>query len=359
MPTQTPLRTPADASVPGAVPTQLDPNAKANDARSSIFTRPAVPNVPQELAIGPDASQVGPQVQDTRSPDIRGTFQPATRQTFNDTRDTALTEPAPNPANPVGAPPTFDFPTANVSPIDPNNSLRGQNIFPTDPSGSLVSPEAAQARQVASGALGSLEGPDRGQIAQDVLSQLRESSQEGFNQDRRAIGQDAARFGRIGSGVTTTRLGDALSNREQDFARASRELSSEAAGLSLSDRRGILDSALGAGSQFTGEDLSRDSQRFNQGFTGRQELRGERDFETQQARLALEDRVRQTTLSDDLLNSAFNRDQSRLALLGSNAFGSNPNGVLLDAAGNRQNAADASGNTAAQLLYLQALQGGR
>lgn len=381
-------RSPSSLPTPGVVPEQLDPS------KAPVLNRTTITRTAQNSTPGPQIHPQGPQIhtppgggqQPPRTgPNIdpnmmitsNSPINPATGQVLSVEDQRVLS----NPQNPAGAAPTFNFPSTMFRPITPQTTLRGQNVLPgQDPrlastqglvdqfvGSGFNSPEASRARQLAVQGLEGQQGPDRGQIASDVLSQLRESTEDQFRQDRRAVGQDAARFGRLGSGVTTSRLGDLADLREQDFTRAARGLASEAAGLTLADRQAVTGQALQAGSQFAGEDLSRfgaaqgaEAQQFGQGASVRNEIRGERDFENLLARLAVDDRVRQTVLSDDLLNSAVQRDNSRLGFLNAAGFGSDPTGILLDSADQRRNSADASGQTASQLLFLNALrnQGG-
>lgn len=117
--------------------------------------------------------------------------------------------------------------------------------------------EAMMARQMMLQDLQGLEGPDRGQIASDTLNRLVTDTEPQFQEALRGVGQDAAKFGRLGSGITTSRLGDVLSEREAGINSARQGLASEAAGLQLQDALNVYGARAGASSQLTGEDLAR------------------------------------------------------------------------------------------------------
>lgn len=254
---------------------------------------------------------------------------------------------------------------------------------------SLGSPEAAGARAQASSTLQGLQGPDRAQIAEDIFSRLVDASRPAYEQELRGVGQKAAALGRLGAGMTTSDLGDVAQRREEGLNRARGQLASEAAGLSLQDRVQQLASELSAGAQFqnadlaaanfgldqagtqanlygTGFDASRaglsdlaglEGMQYGQGVTARNEIRGERDFQNLLARLSVDDRVRQAITEDQLLNSAVDRENSRLNLMGSSAFGGLPTGTLQNAALNQSVQAGASGQSAADIIAALAASG--
>jgi hypothetical protein len=118
------------------------------------------------------------------------------------------------------------------------------------------SPEAIAARAAASSALSGInEGPDRTQLALDAFGRFRDETDPAFQEQIRGVGQRAAALGRIGSGLTTTELGDVTLQRSRDLGREERRLTDEATGLSLQDRERSLNAALGAGRTFTGQDI--------------------------------------------------------------------------------------------------------
>lgn len=235
------------------------------------------------------------------------------------------------------------------------------NIQATNPN----SMAAGRARTMALSDLANLSGPNRGQIAQDVFGQIRESTEPQFQKDLQNVGRRAAALGRLGAGMTTSELGDVVSNRERDLSLAQRGLASEAASRSLDDRLGVFNARLGASGQFTNEDLARagfglsragaeqslgqtlersaradraeDVQerdfRFNEDLTRaglasdrgrlyqdladqvygqnrgyRDELRGERGFQNDMSQQAFDNYVRQRQLEEMLLQGEFGRD---------------------------------------------------
>ncbi len=129
-----------------------------------------------------------------------------------------------------------------------------------------------QARSVALRALGGLEGPDRGQLAQNLLNRRQEERAPILEQQLRGVGQRAAALGRVGAGLTTNELTDVFTREQDAERRFSEGVLDNAAGQTLQDRLGVLSGALSAGGQFRGEDLSQAG--FQQGL--RNEARGER-----------------------------------------------------------------------------------
>lgn len=225
----------------------------------------------------------------------------------------------PQPPSPVAgmmpaAPPSGGFPLAGgyatATPYGPGNDLRGTAILPGASArtqaatgladaamgryagaqlpafqavgGGTYAPSADTAglRASLSQALGALQnGPDRGQLAAQNFALLDQTAREASNRDLRVIGQDAAKFGRIGSGITTTNLGDLGERQALARSRAQEQMALDAAGQTMGDRLNVA-GAIGSGfGALTGADLS------NAGFTQslRNELRGERDAGNQYA----------------------------------------------------------------------------
>jgi hypothetical protein len=208
----------------------------------------------------------------------------------------------------------------------------------TDPN----SAEASQARAMALGDLQNLGGPDRGQIAEDTLRRLISSTEPEYQKRVQGVGRDAARFGRLGSGVTTTNLGDLASERDRYIAETSGALASEAADKSLADRLGVFDARLRGSGQFTNEDLARGSfglnraatesdigsryadlgdRLYDRDLTERQEYRGERDFQNQMQQQSQQDYINQRTLEEMLLNGEWGRDMGYTQMLLGGGYG--------------------------------------
>lgn len=260
-----------------------------------------------------------------------------------------------------------DLAGIDFSQFGPAATLRGTQIAPNAQAQTpvaagaaaqhVVTPESQQLRDlVVQDAMG-LSGPDRGQIATDVFGQLEDASQPGYQQRLRAVGQDAARLGRIGSGVTTSNLGDVASEYNRELMLAKRGLATDAASQTLDDRLATLGGRGAAAGQVGNQDLSRSQQyrgiaadEFNRGATVRDELRGERGYQNQLAGSATDDAIRQLLVEDQLLNSAFGRDSQRLGQLGSAGFGSVPTGTLQNAAGTHAGQSAATMDAVAQFI---------
>ena len=117
----------------------------------------------------------------------------------------------------------------NFTPYGPGNTLRSQQITPNGLGGvgGQMSQEATRARQLASMDLEGLGGPDRGQIASDTLQRLIRDTEPQFQQELRGVGQKAAALGRLGSGMTTSDLGDVSQRRNQAITSEASRLASE------------------------------------------------------------------------------------------------------------------------------------
>lgn len=180
-----------------------------------------------------------------------------------------------------------------------------------------IGAEAARARGLAAGQLEGVGGaPSRQDIAlqrfQDLLGQTEEQRQLGT----RAIGQSAAKFGRMGSGMVTTDLGNLEERLQTGLQREARGLAADTAAQEEADRLNRLQATLGAAGQFGGEDYQRgmgeaglalqrggayqglggelaglEQARFGQGQALRDEERGERDFTSDLYQQGLQNRL--------------------------------------------------------------------
>lgn len=233
---------------------------------------------------------------------------------------------------------------ASITPIVPGGAgdLRYQNILPSDPRLGQTQGQVDTARDTLSST------PDRTELAAQALQLLRERTAPQYAADQRAIGQSAAKFGRIGAGMTTNELTDLNLTRERDLDRTSRELANTAAGQTMSDRLARLGALTGI-----------EGQQFGQGQAGRDELRGERGYQNQTDQQARQDEIQRMLLEDQLLNSQFGRDQSRASLLGQLGFGQDPTGALMGQGGYYGDMANQSGAGASDLLQLWAEQQAR
>lgn len=245
-----------------------------------------------------------------------------------------------------GSGPQFPAPRAGQSPLTPfgpGNDLRFQQINPT----------ANQRLQGTMGAVdaarNALEGPSRSDLARQYLTSFAESTNPDFEANLRSITQRNAAGGRLGSGMYGTDLTDAATNRARDLNARSAELAYDVAGGDIQDRFGRLDAVSGL-----------ESQQFGQGLTQRNELRGERGYQSGVATQAQDDQVQQRQLEEDFLNSAFGREQARLGLLGQYGFQGNPAGPLAGIGADVQGAASQAGSNSQDLLaeYFAGLGGG-
>lgn len=234
------------------------------------------------------------------------------------------------PAPPAGQPP------AAITPFGPGqNDLRYQNITANDPRLGTTQGQVDTARDTLAST------PDRTELAAQALQLLRERSAPQYAADQRAIGQSAAKFGRIGAGMTTNELTDLNLTRERDLDRSSRELANQAAGSTMSDRLARVGALSGL-----------ETQQFGQGQAGRDELRGERGYQNETDQRARDDERTRLLLEDQLLNSQFGREQSRAALVGQLGFGQDPTGVLQGQGDYYGDMAGQSGGGASDLLRL-------
>lgn len=190
----------------------------------------------------------------------------------------------------------------NVSGFGPGESLIGQQITPGD--------NAIPLSRLIAGQLGELQGPDRGQLAAQTFNLLREQTEPAYQQALQGVGRRAATLGRIGSGVTTTELGDVTLQREKALAQAQQGLSLQAAGQTLQDRLQTLGGILGAQGQLFGQQSAL-----------RGELRGERGYQAGLEQQGFQNMLAQYGLEDQLAGSDFARQMSLLSLLGG-GFGS-------------------------------------
>ena len=216
----------------------------------------------------------------------------------------------PRPLPTRGGGTTAGLPTTGFTATD---NLRGTQIDP------VASAATRNAVGLSSGALeGLFDTPDRGDIAASTFERLRAQTEPTFQNDLRQVGQRAAALGRIGSGLTTTELGDVTSNRERFLTDVAGQLSDDAASRTLDDRLGRFGAATGAASLFENIDRGR-----------RDELRGERGFQDELAQQATDDFVRQRTLEEMLLQGEFGRNQSFTQMLLNSGFADSPSNTLL------------------------------
>lgn len=202
-------------------------------------------------------------------------------------------------------------------------------------------------------------GPNRTQLALQTLQDFDIAGQPQLAADFRKVGQSAAKFGRLGAGMTTNDLTGLQGTYDRNKMLLKNELARSVAEGDINDRYRTADVYSNArnqqygfgntdrgyntgvdqynqGALFDRQRAGNDAQSqyedrlFSQRRAGNQdladyqdrlfgqqgqlrnELRGERDYQYGLSRNATDDAVRQRMLEDQLLNSAFGRSESRL-----------------------------------------------
>ncbi len=131
------------------------------------------------------------------------------------------------------------------------------------------------------------------------------------------------------------------------------------------ERGDLLDSereGLNANRDVLGDLDTREGRLYDRGRSTRDEYRGERDYETGQSQQALDNRIRQRALEEQLLGGQFGRDTDMASLLARLGYQNDPTGEMGSAAGNYQDQADegfgGAGDLLQQMLLEQAMQRG-
>lgn len=223
--------------------------------------------------------------------------------------------------------------------------------------------DVTQARQTTSNLLGSLtQSPDRSTLAGQTYQQLLAQTVPEYQAAARGIMQQAAAGGRLGSGMTSealtsdpfgsSGLGLQLGKYQANLAK---QLATESAGQTLQDRLSQLGAAQGVAQGLGGLDLSQQGlglqqgttaanlalgrgqalsglagQQFGMGQTQREQMVGERGYQQGMDQQAIENRVRQQQVQDQLLNSAYGREANTAGMLGGYGFqGPSPTGLGL------------------------------
>lgn len=153
------------------------------------------------------------------------------------------------------------------------------------------SPEQAKLRQMSMADLEALHSaPNRGELAARSLALQRALTQDQWLKDQRTVGDNAAAFGRTGSGMTTNELTDLTLAREKALGLYGEQAALEAAGLEMGDRLNTLGATTGYQGQVSAEDLARAGftqgnalAKFGVGSTVRGQNVDERNFQATQA----------------------------------------------------------------------------
>jgi len=98
--------------------------------------------------------------------------------------------------------------------------------------------------------------PNRVAQAQDAFKLVRESGQGDYDAAVRDVGRDAAKFGRIGAGMTSSKVGDLFGQRQSSLDRTAAELSQNAAALQRQDQSEMLNSTRAAAGDLFGQDMA-------------------------------------------------------------------------------------------------------
>lgn len=222
-----------------------------------------------------------------------------------------------------------------------DQNLRSTQINP------VASADTQTARALALQALqGLADTPYRADLANQAFQLIMEQNADARRLGTQQIGRDAARLGRIGSGMVTTSLGDLESRIRQSEDQAARALALDAAGSTMADRQAALQALLGGAGAFDAWDRA-----------DRGELRTERGRQDQLAQQAINNFIQQQMLQDALLGSAFNRQMAVNQMLSQIGYGGgNPAGSFLTASQQAGQGAAGSAAGVGQLLQMLALQ---
>jgi hypothetical protein len=203
-------------------------------------------------------------------------------------------------ALPPPAPDNFGAPAPGAEPITTFGP--GDNLIPTQIN-PVTDPRTAATQGLVDTAAGKVGGVDLRAAGSDIFNSLLAQSLPGYQAAARGILQDAAAGGRLGSGMTeeeltsdpfgASGLGLQLGKYRTQLAQ---QLAGSLAPAEAEGRRADLSSLAGL-----------EGQQFGQGAEQRGELRGERGYQSDQSQQALQDRINQLILQDQLLNSATGR----------------------------------------------------
>lgn len=195
-------------------------------------------------------------------------------------------------------------------------------------------PQTQQGRDMILQAMQNLQGgPDRIQLAKDAFNIFREETDPQFQQRLRGVGQKAAALGRVGAGLTTNDLTGALEQRNRQLDLQERGLINTAAQQIMGDRLNTLsgltgstgllgDQALGRDQTSASFDLNRAGlsgqfgrDQFGRQQQGRDDLFRERGFQQGLSQQAIDNRIQQALLEEQLRGGAHTREMDDLSLL--------------------------------------------
>lgn len=271
------------------------------------------------------------------------------------------TAPSSVPTAPVSA--TNNLLSTQINPSAPTATAPKTTDFGTGAITAQANPQDSARFQSYSGGLDNAlnqlsSGPDRTALAMQKLQDFDTAGQPELEAGFRRVGQVAAKFGRLGSGMTTNDLTGLQGTYDRNKMLLKNELARSVAEGDINDRFRRADAfgqargqeygfgqdnrdyltginQYNQGALFDRQRAGNDAQSgyedrlFNQQRAGENDLRGERDYQTNRSDKALEDSIRQRMLEDSLLNSSFGRSQDRLS---AGSYGS-PAGAYQDFAG--------------------------
>jgi hypothetical protein len=274
------------------------------------------------------------------------------------------------PPPPAPVPTSSAPPTANTTQISPTNNLLSTQVNPGAPTatapntnfgtGAVTAGPAynptdsdrfANYSSKLDGSVNELTtGPNRTQMAMTALQDFDTAGQPQLEEGYRRVGQRAAALGRLGAGMTTNDLTGLSATYQRDRGLMARGLARDVAEGDINDRFRRVDALSGLRGQEEGIQSSRRGEQrtdrgyqtgvdqYNQGalfdrqrsandYTGDYEdrlfgqrrsaendLRGERDYQTERSDRAQEDQIRQRAMEEALLDSSFDRSDRRLAV---------------------------------------------
>ncbi len=204
-------------------------------------------------------------------------------------------------------------------------------------------PQTARGREMMMAAMQGLQGPDRLQMAKEAFDIFRQEGQPQFDMDLRNVGKRASALGRVGAGMTTNDLTGVMGQRENRLGLERRRLINQAGQQTLDDRRNILSSLGGATGQLGSQAFQRESgaagmalgranafgqmgqNQFGRELSGRNEQRSERGFQQDMAQQAINNRLQQSLLEEQLRGGAHGRSMQEMQLAGQlGGLGQNP-----------------------------------
>jgi hypothetical protein len=253
-----------------------------------------------------------------------GTLTPTTTEMVN----------GPGNTGPIGGPPPVEEqnapaapPSASAAPASfgAQDNLIGREIGPeTDPRVARLQDAMVAGAEglgttpydqyVRSQAEALQSGPDRRQIALDTLKLFDEQTADERNRATTQIGRDAARLGRLGSGMVTTDLGNLEERLQTGRNRFMSGLLSDVAGQEQSDRlarlgafQDLQEGEFGRGQSRVGTLADVQNLLYGQGEAGRDELRGERAYQRQLSNEARDANIMELELANRLQNDEYAR----------------------------------------------------